>query len=61
MLFSIFIRATLKGKNMLLMGSIFFPLIVASFKALKSTLHCISWFIDIDTKIYSTKKVKEIS
>ena len=45
--------ATLKGKKMLPMGSIFFPLIVALFKTLKHTLlskkcpfiaHCVTEF-----------------
>ena len=53
MLIYIFKGATFKGKNMLPIGSIFFPLIVAHFKTgflfveIYSTIK--KWFYDTDT------------
>ena len=49
-LFSIFIGATLKGKDMLPMGSIFFPLIVAPFQMLFCLFDLILY---IPVKIFS--------
>ena len=45
-LFSIIIGATLKGKNMLPMGSIFFPLIVVPFK---TCFYAEKYYYSLDT------------